>query len=166
MEGDLTVNGYKFIGQKKDSEIEVLLTKIPFLQRQGVKIVLDFMKLQSPKSIKAYVKTHFSLKPTKNIILNIVLNYLSSDRYKEDLKTFDLYIQSKNFHPPTSYKRMMRYQHYIDGDSIILTDRYFKQRKIRCEEELILQIGLKLLDIDESKITQDSNFISTAFKVL
>lgn len=161
--GYLAKKGYTFRDVVEEEELETYLASIPEVQRQGVKAMLDFLRIHNREGIVKFVKQHFTTKPTKNIVINAIIKYMESDEYQASVIQFEKYIQVKNFYPIGEIERMCRLQEYITTD-LVLNERFFKIIKVRCEEELWLRLGIALFR--DSELEMDDNFINTALNAL
>lgn len=159
MYADITIKGYTFVNPKYDNEMEQFLSKLPKEQRQGVKSMLDFFHLHSKEAVIDFSRKYFLPKQHSNMVISAIINYMKTDAYQDERKQYNLYIRSKNYHPASTYKKMLRWQEYITSP-LKLSESLFRKYKIRCEEDVEVLVGLKLFNNDN--ITVRSNFIDTA----
>lgn len=159
MYASITKKGYTFTNPEFDEEMEAYLKSIPFVQRQGVKGMLDFFRLHTKDGVTKFVKDNFSMKPTKNVVINAIHKYMATPEYQKDLQAFRLYIKSKNFYPPQEYKSLKRLQEHVTT-GLKVNEKFFKRRRITSEEELELVVSLALFKRDDLELKD--NFINTA----
>ena len=145
----LTRDAFQLADKKFDTEMEIYLGSLPYTQRQGVKGMLNFFNINSRSEVVKFIKENFSMKPTKNIVVNAIYKKLQSGTFPrdEDSKSSEQILEMCRFG-------------YLTTTDIRVNEMFFENLNILSEKELEFRISSALYDKSELPIA--GRFIDVA----